>query len=165
MPEPAQKRGRSKQDYATPQAFVDAVKDRLWISAFEMDFAASDDNAKAPLFWGERTDALSQPREDWRTAVGDGWGWLNPPYAEIAPWAERCAMLREDGGRVAFLVPAGVGANWYRDHVHGKALVVALNGRLSFDGKAPYPKDCILVLYSPNFPPGFEVWSWRQAAA
>ena len=60
---------------------------------------------------------------------------------------------------MAFLVPAAVGSNWFRDYVDGKALVLLLNGRLSFDGAGPYPKDCILCLY--GIEPGYEVWSWR----
>jgi hypothetical protein len=63
------------------------------------------------------------------------------------------------------LVPAAIGSNWFRDHVDGRALVLALNGRLAFiEGKPDdlYPKDCILALYSPFVASGFEVWSWRS---
>jgi hypothetical protein len=38
------------------------------------------------------------------------------------------------GARTAMLVPAGVGANWWRDHVHNKAHVLLLNGRIMFVG-------------------------------
>jgi hypothetical protein len=44
--------------------------------------------------------------------------------------------------------------------VHKKALVLALSGRLSFDGKAPYPKDLMLVEY--NRADGFDVWDLRK---
>ncbi len=74
-------------------------------------------------------------------------------------------MSAQDGARIAFLVPAGVGSNWYRDFVHNKARVLALNGRLAFiEGKPKllYPKDCILCLYGPDFAPGFDVWSWKD---
>jgi len=62
-------------------------------------------------------------------------------------------------------VPAAVGSNWYRDYVHKKCLVLALNGRLAFITGKPkllYPKDCILCLYGPDFAPGFDVWSWKD---
>lgn len=67
---------------------------------------------------------------------------------------------------MAFLVPAGVGANWYRDFIHRRALVLALNGRLAFMPDKPtwlYPKDCILCLFGPTVTPDFDVWSWRGA--
>lgn len=58
------------------------------------------------------------------------------------------------------LVPASVGSRWFAEHVHGWARVLALSGRLSFDGIAPFPKDLILAVYGE--PPGFDVWDWRQ---
>jgi len=165
MTQPAQKPGQSKQDYRTPAEFVEAVKRRLGIAQFEIDLAADDTNYVAPWWIGEAHDSLSV---DWYRLSWNGWAWLNPPFANIAPWAAKCAEFPaeewhpDQKQRIAFLVPAGVGANWFRDYVDGKALVLLLNGRLSFDGIAPYPKDCMLCLYGVE--PGYEVWDWRPAA-
>ncbi len=162
---PRQKPGQSKQNYATPENFMVAIRGFLGIDYFEHDFACERHTAKAPSWWTKEDDSFSRHRRMWRSAVQDGWGWLNPPFAKIGPWAQRCHQLAQDGGRVAFLVPAGVGSNWYRDHVHGKARVLALNGRLAFIKGKPkllYPKDCILALYGPDFKPGFDVWSWKD---
>ena len=148
---PVQKPGKSKQDYATPPEFIAAVKARLGITAFTIDLAADSVNTQAPDWYDEANDSLAQ---DWRWWWH--WSWLNPPFANIAPWAKKCA---ESKIKIAFLVPAAVGSNWFRDYVDGKALVLMLNGRLSFDGVGPYPKDCILCLYGVE--PGYEVWSWR----
>ena len=170
MSQPEQKPGRSKQDYATPENLITAVKARLGIGRFAHDFAADATNRKAPTWFDEATDALSVPR--WEPSLrqngcpisGQNWGWLNPPYSDIGPWAKRCVETKTAGGSIAFLVPAAVGANWFRDYVDGKALVLLLNGRLAFMPDKPtwlYPKDCILCLYSPNVAPGYEVWNWR----
>lgn len=160
---PKQKPGQSKQDYATPEVFIHAIRARLGITEFVFDFAATDvGNAKGADFWNEADDSLSKSAEDWVYNLQGGWGWLNPPYSNIGSWAERCLKTAQAGGKVAFLVPASVGANWYRDFVHGKALVLALNGRLAFMADKPkwlYPKDCICCLYGVT--PGFEVWEWR----
>lgn len=155
---PIQKPGLSKQDYETPPEFIAAVKARLGINSFYIDLAADQHNRKAELWYGEEHDSLlcnwaGLPCQ-WPNFT---WAWLNPPFANIAPWAKKCS---ESKIKIAFLVPAGVGANWFRDHVDGKALVLLLNGRLSFDGIAPYPKDCILCLYGVT--PGYEVWDWRK---
>jgi hypothetical protein len=39
--------------------------------------------------------------------------------------------------------------------------VLLLDGRISFDGTAPYPKDCVLAYYA--IKPGYEVWRWTSA--
>jgi hypothetical protein len=156
---PQQRPHRSKQDYATPPEFIRAVKELLRYTQFEHDFAADARNAQGLTYWDTEVDSLSLDKDTWCDAVGDGWGWLNPPFTNIGPWAERCMQLRRDGGKVALLVPASVGSNWFRDYVNGWAQVWALNPRLSFDGIGPYPKDCMLCLY--GRPPGFNVWTWR----
>ena len=166
MTQPAQKPHRSKQDYATPENFIAAVKARLGVEHFSFDFAADASNAKAAGFWTEAVDSLSRTPLEWASKIDGGWGWLNPPFTKIGPWARHCSITKKCGGSIAFLVPAGIGANWYRDHVHGQALVLALNGRLAFMPDKPtwlYPKDCILCLYSPFVTAGFEVWTWGKA--
>jgi phage N-6-adenine-methyltransferase len=159
---PIQKPGRSKQDYATPHNFLTAVKRLLSIDRFTFDFAADYQNAVAPAFYDVTVDALS--KSDWSYRCGSGWGWLNPPYANIGPWAKKCQQCKKEGGQIAFLVPAGVGANWFRDYVDGVAKVLLLNGRLAFMKDKPtwlYPKDCILCLFSPSIKPEYAVWSWK----
>lgn len=167
--QPAQKPHRSKQDYATPNNFIKAVMARLDIIEFAFDFAADADNTKGAGFWTEEQDALSMSVDDWVGVLRGGWGWLNPPFTKIGPWAKRCMETGRAGGNVAFLVPASVGSNWFRDYVDGQARVLLLNGRLAFMPDKPtwlYPKDCILALYGPHVEAaqlGYEVWTWRNA--
>ncbi len=159
---PEQKPGRSKQDYGTPPEFLVAVKKLLGIHKFSHDFAASAHNAVAETYYDAAIDALTMADDDWaRMTGGTGCGWLNPPYANIGPWAKKCVEMSHSA-HIAFLVPAGVGANWFRDYVHAKARVLFLNGRLTFVGATqPYPKDCILCLYGPDVTIGYDVWNWR----
>lgn len=155
---PVQKPGRSRQDYQTPDEFMFAVKRRLGIAEFAIDLAASPTNAVAPRFYTAADDAFTQ---SW---AFDGWCWLNSPFSNLAPWVARSFKQSRIGAQVAELVPAGVGANWWRDWVHQKAFVLFLNGRLTFVGEtAPYPKDCALLLYGPTIAPGYDVWSWMKA--
>lgn len=165
MSEPKQRPFRSHQNYATPEIFVNAVKAKLGIDEFSFDYAADRDNAKAPMFWSEADDSLSYSGHQWAVAANDKWGWLNPPFAKIGPWAQRCREMKAAGGSIAFLVPAAVGSNWFRDQVDGHALVLFLNGRLAFMPEKPkwlYPKDCVLCLFSPLIDPGYRVWSWKK---
>lgn len=150
-------RGHSKQDYETPDDFMEAVVMRF--GAPMWDLAATAENAKAPHFITPEENSLAVTwRDRFRVC------WLNPPFDNIAPWAKKCAAFGappiELGYRILLLTPASVGSNWFRDHVHNKALVLAINGRLTFKGTdAPYPKDCILSVF--GVAPGFDVWNWR----
>ena len=158
MPMPAQKPGRSKQDYQTPPEFLQAVKQRLHIRDFALDVAASDSNHVAPLYYTEESNGLEM---SWTLA--GGWIWCNPPYAHIAPWVNKAAHEAANGAQIAMLVPASVGANWWASYVEGYAYQCYLNGRLTFVGEtAPYPKDCALLLYHPWGFTGHEIWYWRN---
>lgn len=155
---PVQKPGRSKQTYQTPDVFLWAVKRRLGVPFFALDVAADADNTVARRFYSIDDNGL---RQSW---VADGWTWCNPPFAHIEPWVQRAFEQSRVGARIALLLPAGVGANWWRDWVHGKACALLLNGRLTFVGEtAPYPKDCVLLLYGPGVAPGYDVWTWMES--
>ncbi len=149
---PRQKRGQSRQDYRTPPEFLRAVKSKLGIAQFSIDLAASPDNAVCEKYFTEADNSLVQ---EWNHT---GVAWCNPPFNNIRPWVAKACTSH---GRVAMLVPASVGANWWKEYVHQKCLVYFLNGRITFVGeKDPYPKDCALLLYSSFSDIGYEVWTW-----
>ena len=179
-PMPQQTPGVSKQNYRTPKAFVRAVKQRFKINRFSHDFAADSENTLAKTYFDEEMNAFGFSH--WEDFCRDGWGWLNPPFANIGDWAARCVQTSDAGGNVLLLVPAGVGANWFRDYVHEKAQVLFLNDRLCFiedwamtidpasvkrgnpqfySSPPLYPKDCLLAVYGPNVTPGYRVWNWK----
>lgn len=155
---PKQQPGRSRQDYRTPKAFLQATRTFLAITDFYADLAATKATRVTRRFYSPEINALGLVT--WPTA---GWNWLNPPFANIAPWAEKAYRQSRRGSQTCMLVPLGC-PNWWADWVDGKALVVLLNGRLTFQGeKTPYPKDCALLLYSPFIrTPGYVVWRWTQ---
>lgn len=156
---PKQKPGRSKQDYGTPWNFLLAVKQRFAIKEFDWDLAANAENTvcNGQKFYTEEENSLVQP---WK--LGEGWNWLNPPFAKIEPWVQKAWGAGQSGAKTLVLVPAGVGSNWWAKWVHNKAQVLLLNGRLTFVGETlPYPKDCCLLLYAPYIEPVYEVWRWK----
>lgn len=156
---PKQKPGLSSGVFATPKPFFEAVKQLLGIERFTIDLAAHLTNALAPHWLTEEDNALD-PKWDWAMQIGSGWGWLNPPFADIEPWAKKCHMTALAGGQVAFLVPLS-SSNWCRDWVFNKSLLIMLNGRLSFMGGPLYPKDCMLCLYGMGA--GTKIWDWRKS--
>jgi phage N-6-adenine-methyltransferase len=119
----------------------------------DVDLAASEHNTKATTFISEATNSLSV---SW---VISGRLWLNPPFDNITPWAMKCAEESRKGASILFLTPASIGSEWFANYVFPFARVLALRPRLSFDGKNPYPKDCILSVYPGG--PGLELWKWK----
>jgi hypothetical protein len=185
---PRQKPGNSRQDYGTPIEFLLAVEGRWGELTWDLAATASPDgtllgspNAVCVRLHRAKSGrhlvgGLYSPEDD---SFKQPWGpkkvglrpWLNPPFGDIAPWARRCREKITDFGeknpdyRIFFLVPASVGSNWFAEHVDTAvrdevARVVFLQGRLSFDGKHPYPKDCMLIVWGD--PPGYEVWDWNK---
>ncbi len=159
---PQQKPGKSRQDYETPQELIDAIVERF--GPFTWDLAATAKNAKAPNWINSKTNTFTQ---DWSLLEGNLW--LNPPFANIDPWAEKCRETihlwqNNHIGEIPFaiflLTPASVGSEWFRIHVWKNAAVIGLNPRLKFVGENNvYPKDCMISLYGRQ--PGFEVWRWK----
>lgn len=154
---PKQKPGLSRQDYATPWDFIFALAKRF--GPMKVDLASSKEHAKCSDYITKEEDSFSV---DWIRRIGSKNAFLNPPFSDITPWAKKCAEFGEQSfrGRVFLLVPASVGANWFVDYVHGRAYVLALQGRLTFVGeKDPYPKDCMVCLFGAGVH-GFDVWNW-----
>lgn len=154
---PMPKPGKSEQTVCTPKILLDAVKGRLGIANFAIDLAADASNAVTTAFYDEAMNSLIQP---W--TVG-GWGWCNPPFAELGPWVSKASLETILGASTAMLVPASVGSNWWADYVHNHAHVLFLNGRVTFVGHTkPYPKDLALLLYSRAVFGGYEIWPWNK---
>jgi phage N-6-adenine-methyltransferase len=151
-------RHNSPQDYSTPSNFMEALVARF--GPIHFDLAASRENTKAEAFFDAKRNSLAQ---DWTQLRGTLF--LNPPFNDIGPWADKCAATAPFLGhdtQILFLTPASVGSEWFARSVFGKAHVFFLVGRLSFDGKAPYPKDTILSRYAPpGNPNGFVFWRWN----
>ena len=160
---PKQKPGKSRQDYETPQDLIDAIERRFGPLTF--DLAAHAKNTKCPDYYNSRVDSLKQ---DWSLLKGNLW--LNPPFAHIDPWAEKCKetvwcwqhinVTPILPFTIFLLTPASIGSEWFRKHIYMHAHVIGLNPRLKFVGEEDaYPKDCMLSLFGRQ--PGFEVWRWK----
>lgn len=154
---PSIARGRSKQDVETPDSLIRAVERRF--GPIVCDLAATAENKKGSgAYIGPEQDSLVQP---WADLHPTGTLWLNPEFGDVAPWAQKCAFEAQlRSGVIAMLVPASVGANWWFDFVHQKAMVLALTPRVKFIGHtAGFPKDLALCIYGQQAN-GFDVWDW-----
>lgn len=172
---PAQKPGKSKQDYGTPWELIRAVEKRWGKLALDLAAHDSGDNAKAPAWFGESDDYLKQKFTPGLGLPDDALCWCNPPFENIGPWAAKWLRDSIKGARIIALVPASIGAEWFADHCESSARVVALRPRLAFEGGGhqagcvdetcmgcqTYPKDCMLLLWGPGFEQDARFFTWR----
>jgi len=155
---PTIRRGKSAQNIATPWAFIRAVEAEFG-ETFSWDLAAEATTAKAPRFYTREQDSFAQ---NW--AGLDGLLWLNPEFDPITPWVRKCALEGCRGARIVMLSPASIGSNWFSEYVWPYADVIALNGRITFEGSpTPYPKDLMLSLYGHGRGEKFSTWRWSPA--
>lgn len=104
-------------------------------------------------------------KQDWsKCARGDEILWLNCEFGDCAEWAAECVrQSRNKGVRILLLTPASVGSNWARDIIFPHAeIVTILSGRISFAHGAPFPKDCMLSLFTGDAPQDLCIWDWRK---
>lgn len=89
-----------------------------------------------------------------------GLGWLNCEFNDCERWSAKSFTEMQQGANLTLLTPAVV-ANWWRDNCAGKADCYLLSGRLCFDGKNVYPKDCCLSHFSPEARGRMYIWEWK----
>lgn len=141
------------QSVGTPWEFIEAVE--RYRGPLHCDLAATQENKKAPLWigpdWEDCPEHLGRSffRESLPSPPAGSYNWLNPPFADIAPWVQRVV---EEEQPTLILVPASVGSVWYGEWVEGYMSVSFLRPRIKFEGHtAAYPKDLMLLTYNPSF--------------
>lgn len=129
----------SSGEWSTPQPFFDAL-DREF--KFELDAAATADNAKCPRFYTPLENGLARPWAPYRTFV-------NPPYGRgMGAWMAKAKREALRGAIVVCLVPSRTDTAWFHEHVLGHAEIRFLRGRLRFgasENSAPFPS--MLCIY------------------
>lgn len=103
----------------------------LWneFGPFDLDAAASEQNAKCPLFFTIVDDGLSQP---WKGRV-----WCNPPYRNLIRWVEKAwyEVSREGGADlVVLLLPAQTSTRWFHDYALKHGELYWVRGKRRFGG-------------------------------
>ena len=131
-------------DFRTPRDIFLSFDDRF---EFDLDVAASDENALCPNYFTEEQDGLKQK---WFGSV-----WCNPPYSNVEPWLTKgLAELEVKNCKyVVFLLNVDTSTRWFQELV--LPFVSELNlvrGRLNFTGPhAPenmaHPKASMVAVF------------------
>lgn len=122
----------------TPQRLFDDLHAEF---QFDIDCAASIDNAKLPLFFGFGGVATDALEEDW----GGMTCWLNPPYSVAGAFVKKAREEADKGATVVLLLPSRTDTKyWHKyiwdERVHNWHVGVEgrfIPGRLCFELKVP----------------------------
>jgi phage N-6-adenine-methyltransferase len=133
-------------EWETPQHIITELSK---IHSFQLDAAATKDNAKCEKYITKEQDALTQ---DWYKLSGGGDVWLNPPYGRgIGKWVRKAYEESQKGCTVVCLLPVRTDTKWFHDWVLNKGDIIFIRGRWRFGGAtntAPFPS--MIVVYSPD---------------
>jgi phage N-6-adenine-methyltransferase len=133
-----------KQDWGTPEAFIDAVEKEFRFG-FDLDACAHSGNNKCFRYFTEEDDALIQ---NWDAS----YVWCNPPYRGVKNWIKKAiyeTQVKKYASEVWMLIPARTDTKWFHDLVMAQASdIYFVKGRLNFDmkrnqkhvkGSSPFP--------------------------
>lgn len=130
---------KDSAEWETPQDLFDSLNT---LYGFNLDVAATAENAKCSRYFTKEDDGLAQ---NW----GGSRVWCNPPYGrQIGKWVRKAyEESRKPGTLVAMLLPARTDTAWFHDYAM-KGKVQFLRGRVRFGGaenNAPFPS--IIVIF------------------
>lgn len=121
-----------KQDWATPQEFIEWLIEEGIMERPTFDVAAALHNTKAPQFYTKEDNALEQ---SWPSGIL----WCNPPFGkELKLFVEKALdeLWHQEPMKyteVWFLIPARTDTNWFHDFVWPNAEhIYFIRGRLNF---------------------------------
>ena len=124
-----------KDSWETPKDLFDEYDE---IYHFDLDVAASPENAKCNRFYTAETDGLQQ---EW-----EGVCWCNPPYGrQIGKWVKKAY---ESSATTVMLLPARTDTRWFHEYCLPYGKVTFIKGRIKFANyKTPAPFPSMIVVF------------------
>jgi site-specific DNA-methyltransferase (adenine-specific) len=133
-------------NWPTPQWLVDQLAEEFAPGGFDLDPAATAENAKALRFFTESVDGLAQP---WHARAV----WCNPPYGKTSTprWLAKAKAEVDAGhaGLVVCLVPARVGTTWWKQYAVDRGVFIRQLGRIRWhlDRRGEAPFDSAVIIF------------------
>ena len=145
---------KASDEWSTPDDFFAALDAEF---DFDLDVAASADNAKCLDYLTIEDDALSV---NWARS-GPVTCWMNPPYSKCREFIAKAALEASKGCTVVCLVPSRTDTRWWHEYVWDREKhrprpgveVRFVKGRLTFGGApagAPFPS--VVIVFRPVKP-------------
>lgn len=138
----------NSEEWETPNELYN-VWNRLF--NFELDAAATKENAKCPIFFTKEDDGLSK---DW----GGKRVWLNPPYGRgiTGKWVNKAFEESQKGSTIVMLLPVRTDQWWfqtiiwplYNSTLNGERMaeIFFLNKRVKFVGATSGAPYCSMIV-------------------
>jgi phage N-6-adenine-methyltransferase len=153
---------KASDEWSTPQEFFDGLHREFH---FDVDAAASAENAKCSVWYGDKVDALAL--ENWATVPSSVW--LNPPYSRVREFVAKAAEQAERGHSVVCLVPSRTDTRWWHEHIwsadhlpYPNVEIRFVKGRLKFgdsNNSAPFPS--VVIIFRPPQPEREAGYGWE----
>jgi phage N-6-adenine-methyltransferase len=148
---------KASDEWETPEGFFLPLQ---WEFSFDVDVAASDDNAKVRPYFGGVKSSLEI---DWALfGRRPPTCWLNPPYSKCREFIAKAAHEARRGCTVVALVPSRTDTRWWHEHVWDAEKhqprpgveIRFIKGRLKFgEGKNSAPFPSVVVIFRPPADP------------
>lgn len=162
-----------RTDWRTPSWLFEALDKEF---SFDIDVAASAENAKCKFFYDEKQDALTRSWSPVVMSYRKKSAFCNPPFDKCTEFLQKALEERSQLETIVMLLPYRAGSRWFRELVHdalfGKSLPASMsdiretsgayyygfrsvNGelriltkRLAFDDAGPVAAfDCCVVVF------------------
>jgi phage N-6-adenine-methyltransferase len=121
---------RASDEWETPGTLFKQLDQEFH---FDLDAAATKENALAPGYFTKEDDALKQ---DWYVDYGEdgiiNTIFLNPPYSMIAKFMKKAYESALEGATVVCLIPARTDTRYFQDYCMKASEIRLIRGRLKF---------------------------------
>lgn len=118
----------SRDDWRTPAKVLDRVR---MLGPIDVDPCGNQDNSTgaAHVFSGPDGNGLDGLAEPW----GDGLAFVNYPYSDSLPWAQKWTDEATKGQPIVVLAPARPDTAWHRLAAASASAVAFWRGRVTFE--------------------------------
>ena len=145
------------KEHGTPDWIIKKLLQHSSRTAFDLDPAATPENAKAPVYYTQDQDGLSLPwniRAPEKTLV-----FCNPPYGrDVGKWVRK-AFRETDREVISYLLlKVSSDTEWWHNYVMKADSIQFIRGRVKYQGvsSGPAPFPSCIVVFKPD--------RWRDAS-
>lgn len=145
------------KEHGTPDWIIKKLLQHSSRTAFDLDPAATPENAKAPVYYTQDQDGLSLPwniRAPEKTLV-----FCNPPYGrDVGKWVRKAYEESFQDVISCLLLKVSSDTEWWHNYVMKADSIQFIRGRVKYQGvsSGPAPFPSCIVVFKPD--------RWRDAS-
>lgn len=168
----------ARQCWRTPDDFFAAINAEF---AFDVDVAASVDNARCQVFISEQFDALAETTSwfDFQGVHETPWepthidvrlrnAYCNPGFGNVLPWVQKAhtETQRVPNSVAVVMAHGGLASDWFRFAAANASEIRLLSPRVQYMAppgvkQSSNSRDCVAMVFRHGPVRGAHIWSWR----